>query len=100
MKTKSAVNKAIKIRPFSRGRERAAARSMLYFVGSTEAHFKQRIIGIASTWIKVTQCNLHIEKLALAAEKGTGGAGQKLAIGFEAVAGVWTGPKLAPLLGR
>ena len=28
------------------------------------------IIGIASTWSNVTSCNMHIDKLALEAEKG------------------------------
>ena len=57
------------MRPFSSilvdGLERAAARAMLYPVG-----FKKPIIGIASTWSKVTPCNMHIDKLALEAEKG------------------------------
>ena len=62
------------LRPFSSllldGPERAAARAMLYPVGFTEADFKKPIIGIASTWSNVTPCNMHIDKLALEAEKG------------------------------
>ena len=53
------------------GPERAAARAMLYPVGFKEEDFKKPIIGIASTWSNVTPCNLHIDKLALEAEKGT-----------------------------
>ena len=71
MKKISAKNS---MRPFSSilvdGPERAAARAMLYPVGFTEADFKKPIIGIASTWSNVTPCNMHIDKLALEAEKG------------------------------
>ena len=71
MKNKKSVNS---MRPFSSilvdGPERAAARAMLYPVGFTEADFKKPIIGIASTWSNVTPCNMHIDKLALEAEKG------------------------------
>jgi len=59
------------------GPERAAARAMLYPVGFTEEDFKKPIIGIASTWSNVTPCNMHIDKLALEAEKGTNAAGGK-----------------------
>src|SRR6185503_7434628 len=69
------------MRPFSSilvdGPERAAARAMLYPVGFTEEDFKKPIIGIASTWSNVTPCNMHIDKLALEAEKGTNDAGGK-----------------------
>src|SRR5712672_1173429 len=78
MKKKSV---AINIRPFSSvlvdGPERAAARAMLYPVGFTEEDFKKPIIGIASTWSNVTPCNMHIDKLALEAEKGANAAGGK-----------------------
>ncbi|HXI69135.1 MAG TPA: dihydroxy-acid dehydratase [Verrucomicrobiae bacterium] len=81
MKKKSAANKAINMRPFSSqlvdGPERAAARAMLYPVGFTEEDFKKPIIGIASTWSNVTPCNMHIDKLALEAEKGTNAGGGK-----------------------
>ena len=59
------------------GPERAAARAMLYPVGFTEEDFKKPIIGIASTWSNVTPCNMHIDKLALEAEKGTNANGGK-----------------------
>ncbi len=81
MKKKSTATKSINIRPFSSilvdGPERAAARSMLYPVGFTEEDFKKPIIGIASTWSNVTPCNMHIDKLALEAEKGTNANGGK-----------------------
>ena len=76
MKNKSSKSASDKnsMRPFSSllvdGPERAAARAMLYPVGFTEADFKKPIIGIASTWSNVTPCNMHIDKLALEAEKG------------------------------
>ena len=67
------------LRPFSSilvdGPERAAARAMLYPVGFTEADFTKPIIGIASTWSKVTPCNMHINKLALESEKGVNAGG-------------------------
>ena len=73
MKKKISANKN-SMRPFSSilvdGPERAAARSMLYPVGFTEADFKKPIIGIASTWSNVTPCNMHIDKLALESENG------------------------------
>jgi dihydroxy-acid dehydratase len=59
------------------GDERAAARAMLYPVGFTKEDFAKPIIGIASTWSNVTPCNMHIDKLALEAEKGANGAGGK-----------------------
>jgi dihydroxy-acid dehydratase len=69
------------LRPFSSilldGPERAAARAMLYPVGFTEADFKKPIIGIASTWSNVTPCNMHIDKLALEAERGANEGGGK-----------------------
>ena len=72
------------MRPFSSilvdGPERAAARAMLYPVGFTDADFKKPIIGIASTWSNVTPCNMHIDKLALEAEKGANAGGGKAII--------------------
>src|SRR5580765_8295325 len=62
------------LRPYSSvvldGPERAAARAMLYPVGFKPEDFQKPIIGIASTWSNVTPCNMHIDKLALEAEKG------------------------------
>ena len=59
------------------GPERAAARAMLYPVGFTTEDFSKPIIGIASTWSNVTPCNMHIDKLALEAEKGANANGGK-----------------------
>jgi dihydroxy-acid dehydratase len=82
MKTKiSTKTSKPDLRPFSSilvdGPERAAARAMLYPVGFTDEDFKKPIIGIASTWSNVTPCNMHIDKLALEAEKGANAAGGK-----------------------
>src|ERR1043165_5753739 len=51
------------------GVERAASRAMLHAVGFKREDFKKSQIGIASTWSMVTPCNMHIDKLALEAEK-------------------------------
>jgi dihydroxy-acid dehydratase len=69
------------LRPFSSilldGPERAAARAMLYPIGFKPEDFKKPLIGVASTWGNVTPCNMHIDKLALEAEKGANEAGGK-----------------------
>lgn len=86
MKTKkSTTSKSdINIRPYSSqmldGPDRAASRAMLYPVGFKAEDFAKPIIGIASTWSMVTPCNMHIDKLALEAEKGTNAAGGKAII--------------------
>jgi len=86
MKKKSSQQstKQNSMRPFSSllvdGPGRAGARAMLYPVGFTEADFKKPIIGIASTWSNVTPCNMHIDKLALEAEKGANEGGGKAII--------------------
>ncbi|HWD93162.1 MAG TPA: dihydroxy-acid dehydratase [Verrucomicrobiae bacterium] len=59
------------------GPERAAARAMLYPIGFKTEDFSKPIIGIASTWSNVTPCNMHIDKLALEAEKGANENGGK-----------------------
>ncbi|HEV2693478.1 MAG TPA: dihydroxy-acid dehydratase [Verrucomicrobiae bacterium] len=83
-KSKSSVKNPNSMRPFSSilvdGPERAAARAMLYPVGFTDEDFKKPIIGIASTWSNVTPCNMHIDKLALEAEKGANAGGGKAII--------------------
>src|ERR1700710_2523684 len=83
-KSKSSAKKPNSMRPYSStlvdGPERAAARAMLYPVGFTEEDFKKPIIGIASTWSNVTPCNMHIDKLAIEAEKGTNANGGKAII--------------------
>ncbi|MDZ5436234.1 dihydroxy-acid dehydratase [Pseudomonas fluorescens] len=59
------------------GVEAAPARSMLRAVGFTDDDFTKPQIGIASTWAMVTPCNMHIDKLAIEAEKGANAAGAK-----------------------
>ena len=59
------------------GIEAAPARAMLRAVGFTDEDFKKPQIGIASTWEMVTPCNMHIDKLAIEAEKGANAAGAK-----------------------
>ena len=78
------IKSAGSLRPHSSvlfdGDERAAARSMLYPVGFKPEDFKKPLIGVASTWGNVTPCNMHIDKLALEAEKGANEAGGKAII--------------------
>ena len=62
------------------GPERAPARAMLYPVGFKPEDFSKPIIGIASTWSMVTPCNMHLDRLALEAEKGANEAGGKAII--------------------
>ena len=59
------------------GVEAAPARAMLRAVGFTDEDFKKPQIGISSTWAMVTPCNMHIDKLAIEAEKGANAAGAK-----------------------
>ena len=68
-------------RPYSSivvdGVQQAPSRAMLYPVGFSEADFKKPQIGIASTWSRVTPCNMHINELAEMAAKGADQAGAK-----------------------
>lgn len=84
MKNKSNVKSPDKMRPYSSlvldGPERAPSRAMLYPVGFKPEDFKKPLVGIASTWSMVTPCNMHIDKLALEAEKGANEAGGKAII--------------------
>jgi dihydroxy-acid dehydratase len=57
--------------------ERAVSRAMLHAVGFDRADFQKSQIGIASTWSQVTPCNIHIDKLAIAAAEGVAKAGSK-----------------------
>ena len=50
---------------------------MLRAVGYKDADFKKPAIGIASTWSKLTPCNMHIDKLARAAAAAVDKAGGK-----------------------
>ncbi len=72
------------LRPYSSvivdGDERAAARAMMYPLGFKPEDFSKPLIGVASTWSQVTPCNMHIDKLALEAEKGANQAGGKAMI--------------------
>jgi dihydroxy-acid dehydratase len=72
------------LRPYSSvvldGPERAPSRAMLYPVGFKPEDFKKPLVGIASTWSMVTPCNMHIDKLAIEAERGANEAGGKAII--------------------
>ena len=46
------------------GPHQAASRSMLRGVGFETSDFSKPLVGIASTWSKVTPCNMHIYELA------------------------------------
>ena len=46
------------------GPHQAASRSMLRGVGFETSDFSKPMVGIASTWSKVTPCNMHINELA------------------------------------
>ena len=46
------------------GLHQAASRSMLRGVGFETSDFSKPLVGIASTWSKVTPCNMHINELA------------------------------------
>ena len=59
------------------GNDRAPSRAMLRAVGFTDNDFSKPQIGIASTWSKVTPCNMHIDGLAKEAEKGVNNANGK-----------------------
>jgi dihydroxy-acid dehydratase len=83
-KKRAAKSSSRSMRPFSSilvdGPDRAPARAMLYPVGFKPEDFSKPIIGVASTWGMVTPCNMHIDKLALEAEKGANTAGGKAII--------------------
>ena len=68
-------------RPYSSvvvdGVEQAPSRAMLYPVGFSEEDFNKPQIGIASTWSRVTPCNMHINELAEMAANGADQAGAK-----------------------
>jgi dihydroxy-acid dehydratase len=57
------------------GRDRAPARSMLRAVGFTDDDFERPQVGVASSWNEVTPCNIHLDKLAVAAKDGVRLAG-------------------------
>ena len=55
----------------------AASRSMLRGVGFETADFSKSLVGIASTWSKVTPCNMHINELADLVESSIDSSGCK-----------------------
>src|SRR5215213_653236 len=57
------------------GRDRAPARSMLRAVGFTDDDFERPQVGVASSWNEVTPCNIHLDRLAVAAKGGVRLAG-------------------------
>ena len=59
------------------GLKQAAARSMLRAVGFRDADFAKPQIGVASTWARLTPCNMHIRELAEEAVSGVDAAGGK-----------------------
>ena len=59
------------------GVEQAPSRAMLRAVGFADEDFAKPQVGIASTWSMVTPCNMHIDKLAEAANRASDAAGGK-----------------------
>ena len=57
-------------RDVTEGFRRAPARAMLRAVGFTEEDFGKPQVAVASSWNQVTPCNLHLDRLALAAAGG------------------------------
>jgi len=71
-------NLKIKSEVITDGDQRAPNRAMLRAVGFKDADFGKPIIAVSSTWSDLTPCNMHIDKLAIAAREGiqrAGGAG-------------------------
>jgi dihydroxy-acid dehydratase len=56
---------------------RRYSRSMLRAVGFQDADFAKSQVGVASTWARLTPCNMHIRELAEEAVSGVDGAGGK-----------------------
>ena len=75
------AKKAADIRQHSRlvvdGLKQTAARAMLRAVGFGDADFGKPQIGGASTWARLTPCNMHIRELAEETVAGVDGAGGK-----------------------
>lgn len=59
--------------------------AMLRAVGFKDEDFKKPMIGIASTWSEVTPCNMHIDKLAVAAKQGARDGGGAPLIFFNTI---------------
>jgi len=80
MKTRRRRGKADP-RPYSSvvvdGVEQAPSRAMLRAVGYGDADFEKPAIGVASTWSRLTPCNMHIDQLAKRVAEGADRAGGK-----------------------
>jgi dihydroxy-acid dehydratase len=59
------------------GLKQTAARAMLRAVGFGDADFDKPQVGVASTWAKLTPCNMHIRELADETLAGIDAAGGK-----------------------
>jgi dihydroxy-acid dehydratase len=59
------------------GVKQTPSRAMLRAVGFDDRDFRRTQVGIASTWSTLTPCNMHIDKLAVAAARGVTGGGGK-----------------------
>ena len=66
--------------PVVDGIGKAPSRAMLRATGFTDDDFNKPQVGIASTWSRVTPCNMHINGLAEEAGRGADGAGGKSVI--------------------
>jgi dihydroxy-acid dehydratase len=62
------------------GVKQTPSRAMLRAVGFEDRDFRKPQIGVASTWSTLTPCNMHIDKLAVAAAAGAEDAGGKSTI--------------------
>ncbi|WP_204696754.1 dihydroxy-acid dehydratase [Geomicrobium sediminis] len=73
-------NKDLRIRShvISESPNRAPNRAMLRAVGFEDEDFKKPMIGVASAWAEVTPCNMHLDKLAIAAKEGASKEGAPL----------------------
>jgi len=57
--------------------ERAPSRAMLRAVGCSRADFHKPLIGVVSSWSEVTPCNMHLDRLSRAAQRGVESGGGK-----------------------
>ena len=64
--------------PVVDGVGKAPSRSMLRATGFTDEDFTKPQVGIASTWSRVTPCNMHINTLADEAGRGADAAGARV----------------------
>ena len=66
------------------GLKQTPSRAMLHAVGFQDADFKKPQIGVASTWSKLTPCNMHLDLLARRAADAIDAAGAK-AVSFNTI---------------